>query len=53
MQHCLLMHWDWLSSQGIKPTHHWVGVMVVLVSSKVVKQCILLQDIQVLLMGVL
>ncbi len=24
MQHCLLMHWDWLSSQGIKPTHHWV-----------------------------
>jgi hypothetical protein len=24
MQHCLLMHWDWLSSQGIKPTHNWV-----------------------------
>jgi hypothetical protein len=24
MQHCFLMHWDWLSSCGIKPTHLWV-----------------------------
>jgi hypothetical protein len=24
MQHCFMMHWDWMSGCRIKPTHHWV-----------------------------
>jgi hypothetical protein len=50
MQHCFLMHWDWLSSCGIKLTHHWVWMMGVLDNSKGVK--ILLFNTLVSLMGV-
>jgi hypothetical protein len=52
MQDCILMHWDKLLAQGIKLTHHWVWSDACVVSLKVVGQCILLQYIQVLLMGV-
>jgi len=46
------MHWDWYHHKESNQHTIGCGVMAVLVSSKVVKQCILLQDNQVLLMGV-
>ncbi len=24
IQHCLLLHWEWLVGQGVKPWEHWV-----------------------------
>jgi hypothetical protein len=52
MQHCILMHWDWLLARRIKLAHYWVQSDGCAVGLKVVEQCILLEYIQVLLMGV-